>query len=165
MKRTAKDNFKKTSLEDAQSVADKLIEALKPFCSRVQVSGSIRRMKPEIGDIDLVVIPSELEEFLPKVKEIIDFDYGGTKKVFGLYEERPINIFLSDEDSFGACLYQTTGPAIYNIRKRAKVKKLGYKLNEYGLFNAETGEKLAGKTEESIFEFLNWNYKEPNIRK
>ena len=91
--------------------------------------------------------------------------YGGTKKVFGLYKERPINIFLSDEDSFGACLYQTTGPAIYNIRKRAKVKKLGYKLNEYGLFNAETGEKLAGKTEQSIFEFLNWNYKEPNIRK
>jgi DNA polymerase/3'-5' exonuclease PolX len=80
MKRTAKDNFEKTSLEDAQSVADKLIEALKPFCSRVQVSGSIRRMKPEIGDIDLVVIPSELDEFLPKIKEIIDFDYGELKR-------------------------------------------------------------------------------------
>jgi DNA polymerase (family 10) len=165
MKRTAKDNFEKTSLEEAQSVANRLVEALKPFCSKVQISGSIRREKPEVGDIDLVVIPSELEDFITKVKEIIDFDYGGTKKIFGLFGERPINIFLSDEDSFGACLYQTTGPAMYNIRQRARVKKLGYKLNEYGLFNAETGEKLAGNTEESIFEFLDWNFKEPISRK
>jgi DNA polymerase (family 10) len=164
MKRTAKDNFEKTSLIEGQTVAQKLSEALRPFCSRVEISGSIRREKPEVGDIDIVVIPSDLEEFLAKVKEIIDFDYGGTKKVFGLYEERPINIFLSDEDSFGACLYQTTGPAMYNIRQRARVKKLGYKLNEYGLFDSE-GNKVAGKTEESIFSFLSWDFKEPNLRK
>jgi DNA polymerase (family 10) len=164
MKRTAKDNFERTSLEDALVVADKLADVLKPFCSRVEISGSIRRMKPEVGDIDIVVIPNDLEHFIDKVKEIIDYDYGGTKKVFGLFDERPINIFLSDTDSFGACLYQTTGPAMYNIRQRARVKKLGYKLNEYGLFDAE-GNKLAGESEESIFNFLSWDFKEPNCRK
>jgi len=165
MKRTAKDNFEKTSLSDSLIVANQLIESLNPLCLKTHISGSIRRQKPEIGDIDVVVIPINLEDFILKIKEIIDFDYGGTKKIFGLFKERPINIFLSDENSFGACLYQTTGPAMYNIRQRAKVKKIGYKLNEYGLFNSETGEKLAGNTEESIFEFLEWSFREPNFRK
>lgn len=165
MKRTAKDNFEKTSLSDSLIVANQLIESLNHLCSKTHISGSIRRQKPEIGDIDVVVIPINLEDFILKIKDIIDFDYGGTKKIFGLFKERPINIFLSDENSFGACLYQTTGPAMYNIRQRAKVKKIGYKLNEYGLFNSETGEKLAGNTEESIFEFLEWSFREPNFRK
>lgn len=165
MKRTAKDNFEKTSLSDSLIVANQLIESLNHLCLKTHISGSIRRQKPEIGDIDVVVIPINLEDFILKIKDIIDFDYGGTKKIFGLFKERPINIFLSDENSFGACLYQTTGPAMYNIRQRAKVKKIGYKLNEYGLFNSETGEKLAGNTEESIFEFLEWSFREPNFRK
>ena len=165
MKRTAKDNFEKTSLSDSLIVVNQLIESLNHLCLKTHISGSIRRQKPEIGDIDVVVIPINLEDFILKIKDIIDFDYGGTKKIFGLFKERPINIFLSDENSFGACLYQTTGPAMYNIRQRAKVKKIGYKLNEYGLFNSETGEKLAGNTEESIFEFLEWSFREPNFRK
>jgi DNA polymerase/3'-5' exonuclease PolX len=44
-------------LYDAQRIADKLIADLSPHCDRIEVAGSVRRQKPECGDIELVAIP------------------------------------------------------------------------------------------------------------
>jgi DNA polymerase (family 10) len=163
-KTTAKANFKKTSYNEAIDTAIELQTQLKQICTKTQIAGSIRQRKELIGDIDLVVIPKNLDTFYDDVKQIIEFDYGATKKVFGLFKGRPINLFITTEDSYGACLYQCTGPALYNIHKRKLAKNKGFKLNEYGLFNRDTNEKVAGESEKSIFEALGWNYKEPNER-
>ena len=47
-------------LETATDRAQKLIAALSPFCSQVDVSGSIYRGEPEPDDIDLIVLPLDL---------------------------------------------------------------------------------------------------------
>ena len=44
-------------LADAKRIAEMIIEELKPFCERIEIAGSIRRGKPEVGDIELVAIP------------------------------------------------------------------------------------------------------------
>tara|TARA_Y100000813_G_C24153648_1_gene348479 strand:- start:749 stop:1249 length:501 start_codon:yes stop_codon:yes gene_type:complete len=163
-KKTAKDNFKKINLEEAKEVTNKLISEIKYLCDSIDISGSIRREIEKVGDIDIVVIPKNIEEFISKIKNHIEYEYGGTKKVFGIYKNRPINIFITTKESKGACLYQTTGPVFYNIRKRTKVKSMGYKLNEYGLFSLETNEKIAGDTENSIFDFFGWSRKHPSLR-
>jgi DNA polymerase (family 10) len=165
-KSTAKANFEKTTREDALEVANELQNAIMDFCEECVVAGSIRQGKEMVGDVDIVIIPkTPVDEFIAKIKETIDFEYGGTKKLFGMFMGRPINIFITTADSFGACLYQSTGPALYNVHKRRLAKAKGYKLNEYGLFNRETDEKVAGATEESIFEALGWSYREPSDRK
>lgn len=164
MKKATKDNFEKIDLIDSKIIAHQLISEIKYLCDSAEISGSIRRNMEQVGDIDLVVIPKDINNFLVEIKTIIDYDYGGTKKVFGIYKDRPINIFLTDSDSFGACLYQTTGPVFYNIRKRTKVKAMGYKLNEYGVFCNTTGDKMAGNTEDSIFDFFGWSRKLPELR-
>ena len=46
---------------------------------------------------------------------------------------------------------------------RQKAKELGYKLNQYGLYNKE-GEKIAGPTETGIYEALGWEWCEPEDR-
>lgn len=38
-------------------VADKIVEGLAPHCERIEIAGSLRRLRPTIGDIDLVAIP------------------------------------------------------------------------------------------------------------
>ena len=164
-KATAKANFEKTSLAEGVKIANQLESDLNKICSNVTTAGSIRREKEMVGDIDIVVIPKNLNTFYDDVKNIIDYEYGATKKIFGMYGDRPINIFVTTNESFGATLYQTTGPAVYNIHKRQMAKRKGFKLNEYGLFNRETNEQVAGHTEQSIFDFLEWDYKEPNKRK
>jgi DNA polymerase (family 10) len=165
-KSTAKANFEKTTRESALEVANKLESAIQDYCEKIIVAGSIRQGKEMVGDVDIVIIPkTPVDEFIEKIKETIEFEYGGTKKLFGLFMGRPVNIFITTAESYGACLYQSTGPAMYNIHKRRLAKSKGFKLNEYGLFNRDTDERVAGATEESIFEALGWKYKEPTERK
>ncbi len=44
-------------LKVARAVAEELIEDLTPACERIEIAGSIRRGRPDVGDIELVVIP------------------------------------------------------------------------------------------------------------
>ena len=165
-KSTAKANFEKTSRKDALVVSSQLELALRPLCNVVTIVGSIRQGKDMIGDIDIVVIPKIAPaEFLECCKDIIEYEYGGKKKIFGMFMDRPINIFVTDESGYGACTYQMTGPAKYNILMRRRAKLKGFRLNEYGLYNRESGEYVAGATERSIFEALGLEYKAPTERK
>jgi DNA polymerase (family 10) len=161
---TSKENFEKIELALASEIANDLLDKLNPLCQRAIIAGSIRRNKANIGDLDFVLIPKDPDTFFNEVKNIIDFEYGATKKVFGLYRDRPINLFITTPESYGACLYQCTGPATYNIRKRCLVKGRGFKLNEYGLFDKVDNRQIAGDTEESIFDAMGWKFKKPEER-
>lgn len=165
-KSTAKANFEKTSRSEAMIVSQSLEKALAPFCKVVTTAGSIRQGKERVGDIDVVVIPNiEPDQFLEACKEIVEYEYGGKKKIFGMYMERPINIFVTTEESYGACMYQMTGPTTYNLRMRSSAKRRGFKLNEYGLYDRDSGEYVAGKSEEDIFAALSMTYKTPEERR
>lgn len=165
-KLTAKSNFEKTERKEAMLVAEKLESALIPLCETVTVAGSIRQGKEMVGDIDIVVVPKvEPKQFLEAVKNIVEYEYGGSKKIFGMFMGRPINIFVTEPISYGACMYQMTGPTKYNLRMRMAAKRRGFKLNEYGLYNRDSGEYIAGRTEEDIFEALSISYKSPEQRR
>jgi len=45
-------------LDVARRAAERLVTALAPACARIEIAGSIRRGKPQVGDIELVAIPS-----------------------------------------------------------------------------------------------------------
>ena len=163
-KATAKANFEKTERSAAVNLSLKLVTELRKIGKKVTVAGSIRQGKDMIGDIDIVVVPNNSDTFYDDVKGMIEYEYGGKKKIFGMFEGRPINIFVTSPESFGACLYQSTGPAKYNIQMRGMAKRKGFKLNEYGLFDRDTNEKVAGKTEQEIFEAMKMTWKSPNER-
>lgn len=45
------------SLRTARAVASEMVDALRPYCHRVEVAGSIRRGRDWINDIEIVAIP------------------------------------------------------------------------------------------------------------
>lgn len=45
-------------LADAERVACKIVEALRPHCSRIQIAGSIRRRRAQVKDIEICVVPA-----------------------------------------------------------------------------------------------------------
>ncbi|GAI50844.1 unnamed protein product, partial [marine sediment metagenome] len=44
-------------LEKAKVIAENLRSLLAPVCARITIAGSIRRQKPEVGDIELLCVP------------------------------------------------------------------------------------------------------------
>ena len=42
----------------ALELARQVVDLLRPVCERVEIAGSLRRCKPDVGDIEIVCIPS-----------------------------------------------------------------------------------------------------------
>jgi DNA polymerase (family 10) len=63
----------------------------------------------------------------------------------------------------GAAMQYFTGSKAHNIALRDKALERGWKLNEYGLFDAND-QPLAGATEESIYQALGMAYVPPELR-
>jgi DNA polymerase/3'-5' exonuclease PolX len=47
-------------LKRAASIALRTLQIVRPSCERFLIAGSIRRRKPDVGDIELLLIPKEL---------------------------------------------------------------------------------------------------------
>lgn len=43
--------------QEAREIAETLTEAMRPFCERIEIAGSLRRGKPQVKDIEIVAIP------------------------------------------------------------------------------------------------------------
>ena len=149
-------------------IADRIVSQLREHSAveRISVCGSTRRMKETVGDIDILATGKNnleiIEAFvsLPNVKEVL---WKGTKKATVIVEEgEQVDLRVTEPDSYGAALQYFTGSKAHNIHLRTICLKLGYKLNEYGLFKGE--ERIAGRTEEEIYSALGMDTPPPEIR-
>ena len=143
-------------------------EKLQEFSAveKINVGGSVRRMKETIGDVDFLVIsdqPEKVMDFfvsLPGVEKI--WGKGKTKASVRLAEGFDMDIRVVPRRSYGSALQYFTGSKEHNIflRRVAIEKKL--KLSEYGLFKGPR--MVAGETEEGIYEKLGLAWMPPEIR-
>ena len=67
-------------------------------------------------------------------------------------------------DAWGAAMIYFTGSKAHNIRIREMAVRKGLKLNEYGLFQAASGDLLAAGTEAQVYEALGLPCIEPTLR-
>jgi DNA polymerase/3'-5' exonuclease PolX len=44
-------------LATAETIAREVVALLAPYCTRIEIAGSIRRRRPDVGDIEVVAIP------------------------------------------------------------------------------------------------------------
>jgi DNA polymerase (family 10) len=123
-------------------------------------------MKETVGDIDILASGRDNEKIIEAfvnmegVREVL---WRGSKKASVIVEEgEQVDLRVSEPDSYGAALQYFTGSKAHNIKLRSIAIKLGYKLNEYGLFKGE--ERIAGRTEEEIYEALGMQTPPPEIR-
>jgi DNA polymerase (family 10) len=135
---------------------------------RISLVGSIRRWKETIGDVDILAIsdePSEVMDLftqLPEIKQVLT--KGETKSNIVLNSNLEVDLRVVGEESFGAALQYFTGSKEHNIKIRDLAISKNWKLNEYGLFDRETNERIAGETEEGIYKALGLSYIEPELR-
>ena len=164
-----KNQKERLPLEKVLPIAEDIKQKLAslPEVKKVEIAGSIRRKKETVGDIDILVVsdnPNKVADFFVTLPQIVDVYGKGKTKLSGRLDIGiDIDLRIVSEDSFGAALQYFTGSQVHNIKLRSLARKKGYKLSEYGLFKGN--EKIAGKTEEEIYEKLGVRYIEPEKRK
>lgn len=147
---------------------------------QTDIVGSYRRKKKKSGDIDILlshrnimskgeIRDNYIEMIVNELKE--NFQYIGTlshgkTKFMGLFIidklVRHIDILFIPMENFATTILYFTGSKEFNVKMRVHAKKLGYKLNEFGLYNGT--KKIIVQTEREVFDFLNFPYKKPENR-
>jgi DNA polymerase/3'-5' exonuclease PolX len=174
-----------------------LLKALKNYDPQFKgiICGSYRRGKDQSSDIDFLMASpklktmedinkhfiksNQLKNFVKTlhkkfiVEDITTKSY--TTKYMGfcrLDEElRKIDIRFVPYNSYASALLYFTGSNVFNKKMRKKAQKMGYLLNEYGIYkiikkgDKKTFKQIPIKTEKDVFDILNMDYLEPSERK
>lgn len=165
----------KFPLELARRLASQVVMALRPYCDVIEVAGSIRRQKAEIGDIEIVCIPKLLPKFdmfqsetgkerHPGFKQAVNqwkFVKGDAAEgkymqrvmVFEIGDESKeikIDIFTAKLESWGYILTIRTGSAEFSKYLAECWKKAGYHGDE-GYLKDPDDKIIPVETEEKLF--------------
>ncbi|HBE00834.1 MAG TPA: DNA polymerase/3'-5' exonuclease PolX, partial [Gemmatimonadetes bacterium] len=151
-----------------------------PGVARIELAGSLRRRKETIGDVDIL---AELEgDGTPVVDHFVSFSgaqrvvgAGSTKGSIVLHSGLQVDLRVIPSRSFGAALQYFSGSKEHNVAVRSRAVRQGLRVNEWGVFRVpeteddepigkEDGERLAGDTEQSVYEVLGMSWVPPELR-
>lgn len=168
-------------LERATIIADKVVTALRPLCERIEIAGSVRRARPEVNDVDLVLLPRPGQTAAIKARcrercaQVTDGEQNSifrlqlpdlTTLQLDLFFARPASADLleSTPGNFGSILLCRTGSKEHNIWIVEHAKRLGLTWQPYrGVVDA-AGRVIASETEAEIFRALELQFIPPESR-
>jgi DNA polymerase (family X) len=156
-------------LADTAPVSTALAEYLRERAPSIEFIpvGSVRRGCETCGDIDILAVggePTVMELLLqhPMVERVLG--HGDTKSSVRLQGGYQADLRLVPADSRGAAMQYFTGAKAHNIVLRDLAIQRGLKLNEYGLFRVDDDTRVAGESEEGIYEALGLEWIAPELR-
>ena len=168
------ETYKRSAGRFLINAADGLAAEVREYLSqslgvkKVTSAGSLRRGCESIGDLDFLVTGGSRKHTadhilkFPKVAEVVA--NGENKVSVKLKEGIQVDVRMLAPESYGAAMQYFTGSKAHNVALRDRAKRMGYKLSEYGLFRISDGGKIAGRTEEEVYNALGLSYIEPELR-
>jgi DNA polymerase (family 10) len=158
----------RTRLAQAEEIAGPLADYLEDVegVKQLVVAGSFRRRRETVGDLDIVVTAKRdspvMDRFsaYEEVEEVVS--HGKTRSTVRLRSGMQVDLRVVPEVSYGSALMYFTGSKAHNIALRKIAVDRGWKINEYGMFEGD--ERIAGRTEEEIYEKLGLDYVPPELR-
>jgi DNA polymerase (family X) len=176
----------------ARKVAEQLVTELAPRCERIEIAGSLRRGKPDVGDIEILFVPRIGQvrvpgELFPKsgllTDELIEHwlakgvltkrhNINGTaawgalnKLAVHAASGVPVDLFATTSERWFVSLVVRTGSKEMNTTLAGSALRRGMQLHAYGVLEVTaTGEQIIPQSEREVFERLGVPYREPAER-
>lgn len=159
---------------EASEIALRVLEELKPHCTRIEIAGSLRRKKNEVGDIEIVIIPlpystglleSGIATVINKWEKVKgELEYGKTKYTQRILPEGiKLDLFIAEEGNWGSIFAIRTGSAKYSHKVLANGwVRQGFKSQDGYLYR--NGEKYEVREEKDLFRLIGIPYMNPEDR-
>ncbi|MFH1737935.1 MAG: DNA polymerase/3'-5' exonuclease PolX [bacterium] len=157
-------------LGTALPLAENIVEQLRKLrgVQRISYAGSTRRGKEVIGDVDILVSAKNSKPIMEAFVSMQEVDEvlasGDTKSSVRTKDGIQIDLRVVPDVSFGAALQYFTGSKDHNVLLRERGVKQGLKINEYGVFEADSEKRLGGENEADIYEALGLPLIPPELR-
>ena len=134
----------------------------------VDVAGSYRRRRETVGDLDILALshdgPAVMSHFTAYEDVETVQSKGDTRSTVILASDVQVDLRVVPPASYGAALLYFTGSKAHNVALRERAGDDGYKVNEYGVFQDDDEEPVAGETEEEIYDLLGLSVVPPELR-
>ncbi len=140
-----------------------------PESRQGHVAGSLRRFRPTIGDIDLLIMSENAEPIMehfvnrPEVARILG--HGPTKSSVEMHNGRQVDLRVLPPERYGTALAYFTGSQAHNIRMRELALNKGLTLNEHAFTAVDgSGREILCSTEEEVYATLGMPWIPPEMR-
>ena len=149
-------------LGEAEKLAYDFIREIADHCEKIRIVGSIRRRRPQVKDIDLVLIVKDWLSITTTLRKMsTKFLIDGTEQKRVIYKGQQFDLYSASPETWGTLILIRTGSAQHNVKLSTLARKKGMKLSHRGL---EKKGKVIASTERKIFESLGLDYVEPEER-
>lgn len=138
-----------------------------PGVEKVELAGSLRRMRSTIGDVDLQAAASDsgplIEAFChhPDVERILS--QGAIKASLEFRNNLRAQLWVHPPGRFGTALQYATGSKDHNVRLRELAIKRALSLSDQGFLTAD-GSEILCSTEEEVYATLGLPWIPPELR-
>ncbi|WP_338727749.1 DNA polymerase/3'-5' exonuclease PolX [Haladaptatus sp. DJG-WS-42] len=175
----ARESQNRELLGEARPLAESILAYFEDVseAEKWEVAGSLRRWKATIGDIDILAASDDPEAVIEAFTDWADVDdviEAGTQKAAVRSGGLRIDLRVVEVGDFGAALQYFTGSKAHNVHLRNIAIDQNLKMNEYGVFDISdvadpdagqrVGERVAGETEESMYDALSVPWMPPELR-
>ena len=175
----AREARKRSLLGEARPLADRVVDFLddRAEVEAVETAGSIRRWRPTIGDVDVLVGSDDRAAVIDAFERWEGTDSvieAGTNKASVRAAGLRVDLRVVAPEEFGAALQYFTGSKDHNVAVRNRAIEMGLKVNEYGVFDVSelddpdegqrVGERVAGETEQGVYAALDMAWVPPELR-
>ena len=175
----AREARKRSLLGEARPLADRVVDFLddRAEVEAVETAGSIRRWRPTIGDVDVLVGSDDGSAVIDAFERWEGTDSvieAGTNKASVRAAGLRVDLRVVVPEEFGAALQYFTGSKDHNVAVRNRAIEMGLKVNEYGVFDVSelddpdegqrVGERVAGETEQGVYAALDMAWVPPELR-
>ncbi len=164
-------------LGEALPAAQKILDYVMTLPGVVEgaIAGSIRRGKPTIGDVDLLVASDEatpiMDAFVGMESVARVLGHGPTKSSVELHNGMQVDLRVLEKARWGTALNYFTGSQTHNIRMRELALEKRYSLNEHAFSPVdnqnniiEDAPKILCATEEEVYATVGLPWIPPEIR-
>ena len=165
-------------IDDYKIIFEKYFQEISDPESYYEIVGSWRRGSQQSGDIDVIITSKNPEVFIQFINKLIEnkiiievLSRGKSKslvicKIPSSNKFRRVDFLYTSPEEYPFAVLYFTGSKAFNTVMRGHALKHGYSINEHGMTNIPTKEKVKNvfDNEKSIFDFLGLVYKTPEER-
>lgn len=154
------------ALPIARSLVDELQKV--PVVQRVAYTGSARRGRETVGDIDIIVSSEHaaavIEAFvgIAGVQDVLA--KGQEKASVILAQGMQVDLLVVQDHQFASALHHFTGSKEHNITMRELARSRGLRISEHGILDEATDTMLPIETEADVFAALDLPFIPPELR-